>query len=128
MKAEKWLRGLLDKYKDDLEFRAEGVIYDFTEKIVARMEELKINRSDLADRLGVSKPFITKLLNGNPNLTIKTMMSIADVLGCELSLDLYPQGFEIRSLYVSHSPEIDRKQFNRDYQPSAGEESHAIVA
>ena len=101
MKAEKWVSQLLEKYKDDLEFRMEGLILDFTEKIVMKMRELDISRAELARRLGVSKAFVTKLLNGNPNLTIKTMMSITDVLGCDLNLDLYPKGFEIKNYYVS---------------------------
>lgn len=101
VKAEAWVNELLEKYKEDLEFRMEGLILDFTEKIVLKMKESKISRSELANRLGVSKAFVTKLLNGNPNLTIKTMMSIADVLDCDLNLDLYPKGFEIKSYYVS---------------------------
>lgn len=101
VKAEVWVNELLEKYKDDLEFRMEGVILDFTEKIVIKMKELDLSRAELARRLGVSKAFVTKLLNGNPNLTIKTMMSIADVLDCDLNLDIYPKGFEIRSYYAS---------------------------
>ncbi len=101
MKEEKWLNQLLEKYKDDLEFRMEGLILDFTEKIVTKMRESNISRAELARRLGVSKAFVTILLNGNPNLTIKTMMSIADVLGCDLNLDIFPKGFEIRSYYAS---------------------------
>lgn len=101
VKTEKWFNKLLEKYEDDLEFRMEGMILDFTEKIVLKMKELNINRAELARRLGVSKSFVTKLLNGNPNLTIKTMMSLADVLNCDLNLDLYPKGFEIKSYYVS---------------------------
>jgi transcriptional regulator with XRE-family HTH domain len=110
MKAERWLSQLLEKYKDDLEFRMEGLILDFTEKIVIKMQELNINRAELAKRLGVSKAFVTKLLNGNPNLTIKTMMSIADVLNCDLNLDLYPKGFEIKSFYVSPAVRKDVKK------------------
>jgi len=101
VKEEKYLNQLLEKYKDDLEFRMEGLILDFTEKIVIKMKELNISRAELARRLGVSKAFVTKLLNGNPNLTIKTMMSIADVLGCDLNLDIYPKGFEIKTYYAS---------------------------
>jgi len=42
----------------------------------------------LAQRLGVSKAFVTKLLNGNPNLTIKTMVAIAGALECTLLIDI----------------------------------------
>jgi len=97
LKTEEWFTKQLEKYEDDLEFRMEGLILDFTEKISIKMSELNINRTEFAQRLGVSKAFVTKLLNGNPNLTIKTMMSIADVLNCDLNLDLYPKGFQAKN-------------------------------
>src|ERR1700687_2475488 len=88
MKAEKWFREKLDEFQDDPEFRTEEVILDFTEKVVAAMRERGMNRVELAQRLGVFKAFVTKLLNGNPNLTIRTMVSIADALECKLLIDI----------------------------------------
>jgi DNA-binding Xre family transcriptional regulator len=90
MKAEKWFRERLDEFQDDLEFRTEEAILAFTEKVVAVMRERGMNRVALAQQLGVSKAFVTKLLNGNPNLTIKTMVAIADALECNLSVDIMP--------------------------------------
>lgn len=128
MKPEKWFKNLLNTYKDDLEFRTEEVILDFTEKIVTKMDDMNVNRTNLAEKLGVSKAFITKLLNGNPNLTIKTMMSIAFALDCELNLDLYPKGFEIRNFYISKHKPKDITKFTKDYEPEVEEESYASVA
>jgi len=128
MKAEKWFAGQIEKYKDDLEFRTEGVILEFTEKIVAKMEEKNISRSALAKKLGVSKAFISKLLNGNPNLTIKSMMSIADALGCDLNLDIYPRGFEVRNFYIHDNKQTDAKKFTRNVTPVVGEATDAIAA
>lgn len=88
MNAERWFEEQLDKFKDDVEFLTEKVILDFTEQVVACMEKRGINRAELAKRLGVSKAFITKLLNGNPNLTIKTMVSLAKTLDCDLNIGL----------------------------------------
>jgi transcriptional regulator with XRE-family HTH domain len=87
MKMAKWFKEKLEEFKDDPEFIAEGIILKLNEKIVIKMEELNITRAELARRLGVTKPFITKLLNGNHNLTVKTMVSIAKALECELMLD-----------------------------------------
>ena len=72
MKPEKWFKGLIDSYKDDLEFQTEEIILEFTEKIAVKMEASNINRSELAGRLGVSKAFVTKLLNGNPDTFVKS--------------------------------------------------------
>lgn len=85
MKLEKWFAQKLEEFKDDVEFRTEEAILGITEKIVELMEKEGINRTDLAKRLGVSKPFITKLLNGNPNMRLKTMVSLAMALNHELN-------------------------------------------
>jgi len=87
--AGKWFKEKLDQFKDDVEFLTEKTILDFTEQVVASMEAQGISRAELAKRLGVSKAFITKLLNGNPNLTIKTMVSLAKTLGCDLNIGLH---------------------------------------
>jgi transcriptional regulator with XRE-family HTH domain len=129
MKTETWFRDLVDKYKDDSEFRAEGVILDITEKIVAKMEEKNISRAELARRLGVSKAFITKLLNGNTNLTLKTMVSVAAALGCELNIDICPHGAVVaRTIYVTNSPEIDLTGFRKVTGRFGGEDSNACAA
>ena len=90
MKSGKWFREKLDEFQDDQEFRTEQAIIDFTERVVAAMHERGMSRVELAQRLGVSKAFVTKLLNGNPNLTIRTMVAIADALECKLLIDIPP--------------------------------------
>lgn len=87
--VKSWFTEKLDRFTDDHEFLVEETVLDFTEKMVAKMQELKVSRAELAKRLDVSKSFITKLLNGNPNMTIKTMVAIAAVLDCRLDLHIH---------------------------------------
>lgn len=91
---ENWFGKLLEEYKDDVDFITEGIVLNLNEKIVSKMKDLRISRADLARKLGVTKAFVTKLLNGNHNLTVKTMVSIARALESDLTLDLCPRGFE----------------------------------
>jgi len=128
MREAKWFQEMLDKYRDDLEFRLEELILDFTEKIVQKMEEENISRAELARRLGVSRAFVTKLLNGNPNLTIKTMMSIADVLGCDLNIDIYPKGFTPGNFYLYENKELKSNDFTEEIELSVGEDVDACAA
>lgn len=88
MNSEEWFKEKLDRFKDDVDFLTEKAILGFTEQVVSYMEKNNINRAELAKRLNVSKAFVTKLLNGNPNLTIKTMVSLAKTLDCDLRLEL----------------------------------------
>ena len=46
-----------------------------------------INRAKLANLLNVSPPAVTKILNGNSNFTLKTLISLADALDMELKVD-----------------------------------------
>ena len=89
--AEEWAKDELGKYQDSIEYCLEEVILNFTEQICELMEKQKINRAELAERLGVSGAFITKLLNGNPNLTLKTMMNIASALKSDLNIQIQPR-------------------------------------
>ena len=94
MKMNKWFKEKHEKFKDDPEYITEGILLELNEKVVLKMEELNISRTELARRLGKSKPFITKLLDGNHNLTVKTMVSMVLALECDLLLDLAPKGFK----------------------------------
>jgi len=100
MQTKNWFTEKLDKFANDPEFLAEEAILEFTEKLVAKMQEQKVSRAELAKRLDVSKSFITKLLNGNPNMTIKTMVAIAAMLDCRLNLDIYNKEYRAINLYA----------------------------
>lgn len=93
MKPEKWFREKIESLKGHLEFRLEMLTLDLTAKICGRMEQKHINRTQLADRLQVSPAFVTKILNGTSNFTLRTMMSLADALECELSISLTPKEY-----------------------------------
>lgn len=127
MTSEKWFSDLLERHRGDIEFKTETMILDFTEKLVARMKEKNVTRAELARRLGVSKAFVTKLLNGNPNMTIKTMVSIADALSSDLHLDIYPQGFEVRILYVGRGKAYV-SEFDTEIKPVVTEGTHVCAA
>lgn len=99
-----FLEKYIEKHEYSIDYQTELSIIDLNEKFIAKMEELKISRAELAKRLGVSKAFITKVLNGNPNMTIKTIISIALALDCQLYQDIYPRGFKIsRKPFYVHS-------------------------
>jgi transcriptional regulator with XRE-family HTH domain len=119
MNKESWFYDTLQKFGNDLEFKTEQAILDFTEKVSERMIEQSITRTDLAQRLEVSKAFVSKLLNGNPNLTIKSMVSIADALKCNLSIDICYKGFKSRTFYHSTGKSENRRAKREDFKATA---------
>jgi transcriptional regulator with XRE-family HTH domain len=80
MDTEKWFNEKLTALEDDPDFRLEEVILDLTEQISVRMKEKRMTRAKLAELLGVTPAAVTKLLNGNPNFTLKTLLKVADAL------------------------------------------------
>ena len=75
---------------NDLEFRKllaqEELILEVTETICEVLEKEKISRKELADRLGKTKGFVSQLLNGGRNLTLRTVADILHVLGYKVAL------------------------------------------
>ncbi|MCX5905344.1 MAG: helix-turn-helix transcriptional regulator [Proteobacteria bacterium] len=63
------------------------------------MEELGVNRKTLAEKLNVSKAYVTKLLRGNINFTLKTIISVANVLESDIQFDFIPKGQKRRVLH-----------------------------
>ncbi|WP_437203467.1 helix-turn-helix domain-containing protein [Planctomicrobium sp. SH664] len=68
------------------EWQQERSILDTTELICEMMYEQGLSRADLAKRLGKSKGYISKFLDGTTNMTIRT---ISDVFGC-LGYEFHP--------------------------------------
>lgn len=74
----------------DAEFRRllaqEELILEVTEVLCGLLDEEKISKKELADRLGKTKGFVSQLLNGGRNLTLRTVADILHVLGYKVAL------------------------------------------
>ncbi len=116
MNTEKWFKEKFQEFRDDADFYTEELILDLTEQIVAIMRNEGINRTELAKRLNVSKAFITKILNGNPNLTLRTMASLAKSLGCNINIDICPEGFEVLKMYRNSRKIFNPAQFTKEVE------------
>lgn len=90
MNAEEWFRAELQALQDDPDYLTEGVLLDVTEQIYARMQEHGLRQTDLAECLGVSRAFVSQLLNGKPNMTMRTLVGVAHALGQRVEIRLRP--------------------------------------
>jgi len=109
MKVKDWFRNKLDSLKDDFEFRLESLILDITESISKKMIERKINRSELAELLNVSPPAVTKILNGNSNFTLKSLLSLSDALNLDLKIELRERETQASEQYITTEQHIIAK-------------------
>ena len=63
----------------------------FLRTILLRMKELGVSQTELAKRMQVSRPYITKVLRQDVNITFRTAAKLANALKMDFFPDLRPQ-------------------------------------
>ena len=81
---ENWVR----QYEGDPEFEFDLLAIDVGERIVERMEDLGMTRTELAAAIGVSTARISQILGGHDNLTLKSLVAVAVGLGSRVEVRL----------------------------------------
>ncbi len=78
----------------------------FLRKIVRRMKELGVTQTELAKRMKVSRPYVTKVLTHDVNFSFKTAIKLASALKMDFFPDLIPQDDEAEPLSAAQNREI----------------------
>ena len=63
----------------------------FLRRILMRMKELGVSQSELAARMKVSRPYITKVLHQDVNFSFRTAAKLANALKLDFFPELRPQ-------------------------------------
>ena len=66
--------------------REEALIQEAAEAVSVVMQEEGVSKAQLARRMGRTKGFITQLLSGGRNLTLRTLASVADALEARVTI------------------------------------------
>jgi len=78
------------------------------EELLQFMKRQGINRSQLAERMNVPPSRITKMLSGDSNLTIDTLVRAGRAVGADLAQTFVPQGFAVHwHSFPKAAPAID---------------------
>lgn len=67
-------------------FAIESLVAEAAESLARLMAERNVSKADLARRLNKSRAWVTQLLNGKANMTIRTLAEVAHALGAEFKL------------------------------------------
>lgn len=121
MNTQEWFKNKLESFKEDFEFRLETLILEITEKISQRMKKKKIKRTDLAVLLEVSRPAVTKILDGNSNFTLRKLLSLADALGLDLEINFKEKDMVERVIpvYDIYSYDSEASEEEKGYYTSS---------
>lgn len=80
---------------EDPEYRKlyaiEGLVTDAAELVARLMQEQGLNKAQLARRLGKSRAWVTHLLGGKANMTMRTFAEVIHLLGAQACLSTQPQ-------------------------------------
>lgn len=68
--------------------RQEELILDVTERLTEALQEAGVTKAELARRLGRTPGFVSQLLGGGRNLTLRTISDIAVALSLRPGLEL----------------------------------------
>lgn len=102
-KAIEWYRGLAN----DTEYLAEDAKIGFAVCVNRRLGQLGMSKAALAQKLGTSPAYVTKVLRGDANLTIKTMVELAHAVDGTLHLHIAPLQANVRWFEVFQAPTTD---------------------
>ena len=81
--AETWIDRYIEEHRFDPDFAIEKMVLALVGQIHQRMDELKITQEELAKRMGMSQPSVSKALRYSNNVTIRTLARIACALESE---------------------------------------------
>ncbi len=89
-------------------YAIEGLITDAAELVARLMEEKVVNKAELARRLGKSRAWVTQLLSGKANMTIRTLAEVVYVLGAEVKLSTQAEASQEEQASLARQPVIHR--------------------
>ena len=72
----------------------------FLRRILLRMKEMGVSQTELAQRMNVSRPYISKLLHQDVNFSFRTAAKLANALKMDFFPELRPQ--EEQSMFTNH--------------------------
>lgn len=77
----------------------------FLRRCIRQMKKLGLNQTQLAQRLRVSRPYVTKLLSGDVNISFGAAMRLARAL----EMDFLPELRERKSKPCAPAASLDRQ-------------------
>lgn len=77
--------------EDPQGLRQEELILEVTEAMARALRTSGLTKTELAARLGKSKGFVSQILGGGKNLTLRTLADVSGALGCKVQVQLKPE-------------------------------------
>lgn len=90
MAIKKW-KALREKIRNSEGYWVERAKHDFTAALHQVMKRKRISKAALARKLGISAPYVSRVMSGDENLTIESMVKFARAVDGQLHLHISDQ-------------------------------------
>lgn len=97
----------MESYDHQRMYAGEELTFDITEEILIAMEEKGINKAQLADRLGKSKSYVSQILSGARNMTLRTLSDVCFAIGIKPVVEFQNSADEIITEQTISGPSFD---------------------
>lgn len=79
---------IFKKAKERETYLKASIILEFTEGLYGLMQDNNITRKELAERLGTTPAYVTKVLRGDVNFTIDSIVKLAKAAGGSVQIHI----------------------------------------
>lgn len=86
MKISKKLREMIEKAQTTDAYWVSLVKLDFAKSLETRRRKLNLTNASIAEKIGSSAPYISKVFRGDTNLTIESMVKLARATGGRIEI------------------------------------------
>jgi len=111
-------KGFISQYMeqmDQVEIDFGQLALSVSEELAKKMKEKNISKADLANRLQTSRAYVTKILSGDANLSLKTLAKLQNALESRFEFSLSTK-IEDNISFKVYKPKNRVKYFNQDFE------------
>lgn len=94
MDRHTWFESNLKTDKERRLFEQERLILDATENVFELMESNEVSKAELARRLGRTRAYVTQVLSGARNMTLRTFADVLFACGARARMRLEPLKYD----------------------------------
>jgi transcriptional regulator with XRE-family HTH domain len=80
----------IERVTSSVDYKVDVAALEFVDELVRCMRQTGVTQAELARRLGASEPYVSKVLRGDANFTLATMVKLATAVGQGLRVILEP--------------------------------------
>ena len=111
-------KGFISQYMeqmDQIELDFSQLALSVSEELAKKMKEKNISKADLANRLQTSRAYVTKILSGDANLSLKSLAKLQNALESRFEFSLTTK-IENNISFKVYKPKNWAKYFNQDFE------------